>query len=174
VRLKTASAKDVVLDTNERGEILFAQLAPGRCQLHVEATGFDSRDVDEVILKAGSNHIEVKLDVAGVKEEVAVGRDKREQATHPRGDSFANILTEEQLAALPDDPDQFEQAVRSMAPPGAPLRVNGFRGGKLPPKSQIRQIRFRMNPYAAENHEADFMSIDVFTKPGLDHWHGSL
>jgi len=79
-----------------------------------------------------------------------------------------------QIAALPDDPEQFEQALRSMAPPGAPIRVNGFRGGKLPPKSQIRQIRFRMNPYAAENHEADFMSIDVFTKPGLDNWHGTL
>lgn len=174
VRLKTAAGKDVVLGTNERGETLFAQLTPGRYQLHVEAAGFDSRDVAEVILKAGSNRVEVKLDVAGIKEEVAVGRDKREQATDPRGDSFSNILTEEQLAALPDDPDQFEQAVRSLAPPGAPLRVNGFRGGKLPPKSQIRQIRFRMNPYAAENHEADFMSIDVTTKPGLDAWHAAM
>jgi hypothetical protein len=174
VQLKTADGKPVALDTNERGESLFAKLAVGRYQLHIEAAGFDSQDVAEVILKAGSNRLEVKLDVAAIKEEVAVGRDKRERATDPRGDSFTNIMTEDQLAALPDDPDQFEQAVRSMAPPGAPLRVNGFRGGKLPPKSQIRQIRFRMNPYAAENHEADFMSIDVTTKPGLNAWHGTL
>ena len=174
VQLKTADGKRVALDTNERGESLFAKLAAGRYQLHIEASGFDSQDVDEVILKAGSNRLEVKLDIAAIKEEVAVGRDKRERATDPRGDSFTNILTEDQLAALPDDPDQFEQALRSMAPPGAPLRVNGYRGGKLPPKSQIRQIRFRMNPYAAENHEADFMSIDVTTKPGLNAWHGAL
>jgi hypothetical protein len=173
-RLKTGKGGNIALATNERGESLFAQLAPGRYQLHVEAAGFDPQDVDELIVKAGNNRVEVRLAVAGVKEEVAVGRDKRERATDPRGDSFTNILTEDQLAALPDDPDQFEQAVRGMAPPGAPLRVNGFRGGKLPPKSQIRQIRFRMNPYAAENHEADFVSIDVTTKPGLNAWHGAM
>ena len=140
----------------------------------VEAAGFASQDVDEASLNVGSNRVTVTLEVAGVKEEVAVGRDKRERATDPRGDSFSTILTEDQLAALPDDPDEFEQALRSMAPPGAPLRVNGFRGGKLPPKSQIRQVRFRMNPYAAENHEADFASIDITTKPGLSAWHGGL
>jgi hypothetical protein len=52
------------------------------------------------------------------------------------------------------------------------LRVNGFRGGQLPPKSQIRQIRFRMNSYAAENHDAGGIGIDVLTKPGLDGWRG--
>ncbi|MEN3330911.1 MAG: hypothetical protein V7641_276 [Blastocatellia bacterium] len=174
VQLKTAAGKNVALSTNERGDSVFAKLATGRYQLHVEAAGFDAQDKDEVILNAGSNRLEVKLEVAAIKEEFAVGRDKRERATDPRGDSFTNILTEDQLSALPDDPDQFEQALRSMAPPGAPLRVNGFRGGKLPPKSQIRQIRFRMNPYAAEYHEADFMSIDVTTKPGLNAWHGAL
>src|SRR3954447_22926299 len=64
VQLKTAAGQHVALGTNERGESLFAPLAPGRCQLHVEAAGFDSQDVDEVILKAGSNRLEVKLDVA--------------------------------------------------------------------------------------------------------------
>ena len=174
VELKTTDGKSAALDTNERGEALFAQLGAGRYHLHVEAAGFVSQDVDEATLKAGGNRVEVRLEVAGVKEEVAVGRDKRERATDPRGDSFSTILTEDQLAALPDDPDEFEQALRSMAPPGAPLRVNGFRGGRLPPKSQIRQVRFRMNPYAAENHEADFASIDITTKPGLSAWHGAL
>jgi hypothetical protein len=172
-QLKIAGGKNTRLATNQRGESLFTGLAPGRYQLHVEAAGFDPHDM-EINLKAGSNRVEVKLEIAGVKEEVAVGQDKREKATDPRGNAFSNVLTEDQIAALPDDPDEFEQALRSMAPPGAPIRVNGFRGGKLPPKSQIRQIRFRMNPYAAENHEADFMSIDIFTKPGLDAWHGAF
>ena len=174
VELLSEQGARPVLDTNEHGESFFSELGTGTYRLHVEAAGFDSRDVEGVVVKAGSNHIEVKLEVAGIKEEVVVGQDKREKATDRRGDAFSSILTEDQLAALPDDPDEFEQALRSMAPPGAPLRVNGFRGGKLPPKSQIRQIRFKMNPYAAENHEAGFVSIDITTKPGLDLWHGSL
>jgi hypothetical protein len=50
------------------------------------------------------------------------------------------------------------------------MRVNGFSGGRLPPKSQIRQIRFVMNPYAAEFHESQPVFIDVQTKPGLGEW----
>ena len=43
--------------------------------------------------------------------------------------------------------------LEQMAGPGATFRVNGFTGGRLPPKSQIRQIRFRMNSFDAEYHE---------------------
>ncbi|HKP87672.1 MAG TPA: carboxypeptidase-like regulatory domain-containing protein, partial [Blastocatellia bacterium] len=174
VQLKKGGNKEMATETNERGESLFARLAPGEYVIRVEAAGFAPHESHKVTLKAGSNRLEVRLTVAGVKEEVIVKQDEREKATDPRGSAFTNVLTEDQIAALPDDPDEFEAAIRSMAGPGAPLRVNGFRGGKLPPKSQIRQIRFRMNPYAAENHEADFVSIDVYTKPGIDSWHSSL
>ena len=67
----------------------------------------------------------------------------------------------------------MEQALRDMAGPGAVLRVNGFRGGRLPPKSQIQQIRFRRNMFAADMHEPGFVSVDIITKPGLDSWRGS-
>ena len=59
-----------------------------------------------------------------------------------------------------------------MAGPGATMRVNGFTGGRLPPKSQIRQIRFRMNSFDAENHEGGGFGIDIITKPGMDGWKG--
>lgn len=164
----------VPLTTNARGEVSFIKLAPGRQQLQITAAGFAPRTVNNVNLRAGNNQITVTLDLAIVQDEVVVGQDKREANTDPRGDAFATVLTAEQLAQLPDDPEEFEQAIRNMAGPGATFRVNGFRGGKLPPKSQIREIRFRTNAYAAENHESSFISVDIFTKPGLDNWHGSF
>jgi hypothetical protein len=173
VKLKGQN-NNLSLDTNERGQSLFTRLEPGRYEIEVGAEGFEPLIINGVVVKAGANTVEARLSIAGVKEEVTVKQDERERATDRRGNSFTNVLTEDQIAALPDDPDEFEAAVRSMAGPGAPIRVNGFRGGKLPPKSQIRQIRFRMNPYAAENHESNFMSIDVMTKPGVNDWHGSL
>ena len=78
------------------------------------------------------------------------------------------------MPQLPDDPEEFENAINQLAGPGAQIRVNGFRGGKLPPKSQIREIRFRLNPYAAENHDAGFGLVDITTKPGVNSWHGSF
>ena len=129
-----------------------------------------SRDVR---LRAGDNRREVKLKIAKFAETVQVGRDPRERASDPRGDAFATVLDQAQIDELPDDPDEMEQVLRDMAGPGSVLRVNGFRGGRLPPKGQIQQIRFRRNMFAADAHEPGFVSIDITTKPGIDNWRGS-
>lgn len=170
----TISKQEQALTTSERGEVSFINLAQGKYQLQVSAEGFAPRSIKDVNVRAGANNIEIKLDVADVQEEITVGRDKREAGTDPRGNAFATVLTEEQIAQLPDDPEEFEQALRNLAGPGATFKVNGFRGGKLPPKSQIREIRFRANAYAAENHESSFISVDILTKPGIENWRGSF
>src|SRR6185436_17922481 len=78
-----------------------------------------------------------------------------------------------EIQELPDDPDEMERILKEMAGPGAVMRVNGFRGGRLPPKDQIAQIRFHRNMFAADTHEPGFISVDVVTKPGLEQWRGS-
>jgi hypothetical protein len=60
-----------------------------------------------------------------------------------------------------------------MAGPGASIRVNGFRRGGLPPKDQIREIRFRQNAYAADSHESSNFSVDITTQPGSRGWRSS-
>ena len=170
----TINKQPLTLTTNKLGEINFADLAPGKYQLQVRAEGFAPLTVKDVNVRAGANNIEIKLGVAGVQDEITIGRDKREAGTDPRGNAFSTVLTEEQIAQLPDDPEEFEQALRNLAGPGATFKVNGFRGGKLPPKNQIREIRFRTNAYAAENHDSSFMSVDIFTKPGIENWRGSF
>lgn len=169
-----AGSKDRVAETNQHGEASFSRLPAGQYQIHVEAPGFKPRDLVGVSVPLNGNQLEVRLEVAPVTEQIVVAQDKREAATDPRGNAFTNVLTAAQIALLPDDPDEFEQAIRMLAPPGAMMRVNGFMGGHLPPKSQIREIRFRMDPYAAEFHNAGFGSIDIFTKPGVNQWHGSF
>src|SRR5215813_5855224 len=169
----TINKQQQTLTTGKLGEVNFGGLAPGKYQLQVTADGFAPLTVKDVNARAGANNIEIKLDVAGVQDEITVGRDKREAGTDPRS-AFSTILTEEQIAQLPDDPEEFEQALRNLAGPGATFKVNGFRGGKLPPKNQIREIRFRTNAYAAENHESSFMSVDILTKPGIENWRGSF
>ena len=160
--------------TNQRGEVRFTKLAPGRYQVHIEAVGFKAQDLDEFDLSAGTNRREVSLEIDPIKVDVNVADEAQVRNTNPNGPSFSNVLTADQIAQLPDDPDEFENAINQLAGPGAQIRVNGFRGGKLPPKSQIREIRFRLNPYAAENHDAGFGLVDITTKPGVNDWHGSF
>ena len=165
---------DVVsIDTGARGEATFATLEPGRYVIHVESPGFEPGDVRDYRVRAGDNRREVKLAIGKFSATVDVGRDPRERSSDPRSDAFATVLSQAQIDELPDDPDEMEQALLNMGGPGAVLRVNGFRGGHLPPKGQIQQIRFRRNMFAADTHEPGFVSIDITTKPGIDNWRGS-
>src|SRR5581483_2936555 len=138
------------VDTGARGEAVFDGLEPGRYAIHVDSPGFDPRELRDERLRAGENRRLVKLAIARLAETVQVGRDAQTRASDPRSDAFATILGQAEINELPDDPDELEQALRDMAGPGAVLRVNGFRGGKLPPKDQIQQIRFRRNMFAAD------------------------
>ncbi len=174
VRLTAKNVVGKTLTTNANGEAVFSQLSPATYRLIIEAQGFVAKEVSAYQLKSASQRLEVRLEVAGANEVAVVTQDEREKATDPRGNAFTNVLTPEQIAQLPDDPEEMEAALKQMAGPGSTIRVNGFTGGKLPPKSQIREIRFRMNPYAAENHEATFIGIDITTKPGIDSWHSSV
>ncbi|HXE79209.1 MAG TPA: TonB-dependent receptor [Vicinamibacterales bacterium] len=151
---------------DNQGLAVFPGLPAGTVLLTVEADGFESYG-GELVLKPGVNAIAVELPIAGLSEEVVVTED-----TSDRGHGFTTTLGEAEIAELPDDPEELERALLEMAGPGAVLRVNGFRGGRLPPKSQIRQIRFRMNSYAADNHDAGGFGVDIITKPGLEGWRG--
>src|SRR5688572_27869474 len=160
------------VQTNQKGEARFNKLTSGPYQLHIEAAGFKAYDLEVDV--AGSSRKEVSLEIDVIKVDVDVSEEAQVRNTNPNSASFSNVLTADQIAQLPDDPEEFENAINQLAGPGSQIRVNGFRGGKLPPKSQIREIRFRLNPYAAENHDAGFGFVDVITKPGVNSWHGSF
>src|SRR5690349_9538975 len=174
VQLVKNGKRQSLVQTNQRGEARFNKVAPGRYQVHIEAAGFKAQELNDLDLAAGANRREVSLEIDPIKVDVDVSEEARVRNTNPNGPSFSNVMTADQIAQLPDDPDEFENAVNQLAGPGAQMRVNGFRGGKLPPKSQIREIRFRLNPYAAENHDAGFGLVDITTKPGVNDWHGSF
>jgi Carboxypeptidase regulatory-like domain len=174
VQLIRKGKRESAAPTNDRGEVRFSRVAVDRYQIHIEAAGFKPRDLDAVDLQPGTNRTEASLEIEPIQADVKVEDEPRVKNSDPNGPAFTNVLTPEQIAQLPDDPDEFENAINQLAGPGAQIRVNGFRGGKLPPKSQIREIRFRLNPYAPENHDAGFGLVDIITKPGVNSWHGSL
>ena len=87
------------------------------------------------------------------------------------------MITGKDLDALPDDPDELAAALQalagpSMGPNGGQIFVDGFSGGRLPPKESIREIRINQNPFAAENDQPSGR-IDILTRPGTDKLRGS-
>jgi len=126
------------LTSDGQGIATAVDVAIGRYTVSASFPGFESRTLSDVRVRPGENKRDVTLSIEKVAESVAVGRDPATAASDPKSDRFSNVLSKEQIEALPDDPDEMEQVLKDMAGPGATIRMDGFRGGKLPPKSQIR------------------------------------
>lgn len=165
VQGSTAGGELITAVTNSRGEAVLAGLSRGEQRVRVTLSGFETWE-RAVKVRDGASPVEARLALAKLAEDVSV----RPEEAASAGLGYKTVLTEADLANLPDDPDELEAALRAIAGPQAAMRVNGFSGGRLPPKSQIRQVRFVMNPYAAEFHESQPVFIDVQTKPGLGEW----
>ena len=163
---------DVLSDA--QGVAVLAELVPGRYTIEAVFPGFDTATVAEHRVRGAESRREVTLAIKKVDESVSVGRDPATSASDPRSDRFGTVLTKEQIDALPDDPDEMEKVLQEMAGPGGTIRVDGFRGGKLPPKSQIRSIRFASGMFAAENHGGGMTFVDILTQPGLGPLRGSV
>ena len=162
------------VQSDAQGVATAANLPTGRYAVSATFPGFEQRTLSDVRVRAGDNRRDIVLPIEKVSESVAVGRDPATSASDPKSDRFSNVLSRDQIEALPDDPDEMEKVLKEMAGPGATLRVDGFRGGKLPPKSQIRSIRFSQAMFAAENHSAGHSFVDISTQPGLGPLRGSM
>jgi Carboxypeptidase regulatory-like domain len=173
---ETATSAVVITDvpSDAQGVALARELPPGRYAVSASFPGFDTVVITGVRIRPGDNRREITLPIQRLDESVSVARDPATSASDPNSDRFGNVLSKDQINALPDDPDEMEQTLKNMAGPDAVIRVDGFRGGKLPPKSQIRSIRFASGMFAAENHSGGHTFVDIITQPGLGPLRGSM
>lgn len=157
-------------DVDQRGQITLTSLPVGPVRLHVESAGFSPYEAS-VTLRRGNNNQTVTLSIAGLQEEIVVNETVN---ADPRGNSLTTTLEEDEIAQLSDDPDELREQLEAMTGgAGAVFQVNGFRGGRLPNRDEIRQIRFRTNSFAADNHDAGRVMVEIITRPGLTEWSGN-
>ena len=152
--------------TNEKGVATIDGLTPGRFSIQGEFPGFEPRLLKDVQLRAGDNKHVLVLAIQGLQDSVTVSRDAREAASDRRS-TFGTAMTREQIEALSDDPDEMAQQLQDIAGGGATLRIDSFEGGRLPPKSMIKAIHITRDAFAAENHFAGGLFIDIITQPGV-------
>lgn len=171
VRLGALQGAPLSRPVDDRGVATFPDLQPGGVPIHVEAEGFTPFD-GTITLRRGANTQTITLKVAGVLEQVTVT--DTSATDDRRGNALSVTLDEEQIADLSDDPDELAAQLEAMTGgAGATFLVDGFRGGRLPPRDQIRQIRFRLNSFSADNHDAGRVMVEIITKPGLASWNGN-
>ena len=178
VRLISAGKPEKVTSTSETGEYEFDAVAAGNYSVQVFAQGFDSFAA-EVEVAAGRVAVaDARLTVVLEKQQEVTVAESGGMGTDPDRNGGALILRDGAVEALPDDPDEMLEVLRSMAGPsagpgGAQIYVDGFTAdGRLPPKTSIREVVINQNPFTAEFERLGFGRIQITTRPGGRQYHG--
>jgi hypothetical protein len=170
-------AAPVTATSDASGNFSVSGLAPGTWTVSAGAPGFRSVHLDRVVLQPGqTRRLTLTLVIQMQQQQVTVTADTPDSSPDKNGDAV--IFKGRDLEALSDDPDELTQQLEAIAgadpDAGTQFYIDGFSGGRLPPKSAIREIRMNQNPYSAQYDQIGFGRIEIFTKPGADTWHGDL
>ena len=179
VTVADAAGVEKTAETDEQGNYSFAGLPPGRYTVRISQSGFAAYENLGVEVQAGRMApLDIVLTVAIEQEEVTVTAEAP-VGTEAESQAGAVVLRGADLDALPDDPEDLSEALQALAGPGAgsaeegaQIYVDGFTGGRLPPKESIREIRVNRNPFSAEYDRLGYGRVEIFTKPGTDRYRG--
>jgi carboxypeptidase family protein len=166
--------------TQADGGYTFVGVAPGQYTLSVNFPGFTPVSKAVTVTAGGTVQVPLALSISTEKQEVEVKAEAGPSlSVEPDNNATSLTIKGDDLAALPDDPDDLSDALQALAGPGAgpnggAIYIDGFSGGQLPPKESIREIRINQNPFSAEYDRLGFGRIEILTKPGSDRFRGSV
>jgi len=162
------------------GAYTFSNVAPGSYTVSVNLAGFTPFSGPVTVTSGSAIQLPVQLSVRAEKQEVTVAdQSGASVSVEPADNKTSLVIQGTDLDALPDDPDDLQNALQALAGPGAgpnggQIYIDGFSGGQLPPKESIREIRVNQNPFSAEYDRLGFGRIEILTKPGTDKLRGAV
>jgi hypothetical protein len=168
------------VQTQADGSYTLAGLKPGPFTVKVTFTGFNPITTPVTVGAGQTATTPLQLSIATEKTTVEVkGESTVSVSVEADNNATALVIKGEDLASLPDDPDDLADALQALAGPGAgpnggQIYIDGFSGGQLPPKESIREIRINQNPFSAEYDRLGFGRIEILTKPGSDRIRGAF
>jgi Carboxypeptidase regulatory-like domain len=173
----SSDGKQKTAVSNAQGEFQFNGLAPGKYTVRVSFAKFSDYENNDVEITAGNKEELVVALTVQISEETVEVSNAGQVSTDADDNKSATVLKEKDLDALPDDPDELEAALLALAGPsagpnGGQFYIDGFAGGRLPPKESIREIRINSNPFSAEYDRPGSGRIEILTKPGADKFRG--
>ena len=167
--------------TTQQGAYEFRGLEAGSYTLSVTLPGFAPYTKTDIAIRGGQvQRLDISLAIQADKQEVQVSDDTAKVDVTPAGNASSVTITEKDLDAFSDDPDELESELTALAgpsagPSGGQFYVDGFTvEDQLPPKNSIREIRVNQNPFSPEYDRLGYGRIEIFTKPGTNQFHGKF
>ncbi|MBC7798934.1 MAG: carboxypeptidase regulatory-like domain-containing protein, partial [Pyrinomonadaceae bacterium] len=165
--------------SDNSGDFTVTGLPAGKYTVRAVAPDFGVYENTEVEITAGKREsLSITLTVVLAEEQVNVTNEGR-VTTDSDNNQSALVLKGADLASLPEDPDDLQAALQALAGPaagpnGGQFFIDGFTGGRVPPRESIREIRINQNPFSAEFDRVGFGRIEILTKPGFDRLRGQV
>ncbi len=178
VTLRKAPNTQLRTRTDAAGAYVFNAVPPGTYEITVARSGFAPFRAAGVNI-SGASTMDAQLEINVDAQQVTVNDSNNTVSTDPTQNVGAIVLKGEDLEALSDDPDQLASDLQALAGPaagpnGGQIFIDGFSGGQMPPKANIREIRVNSNPFSAEYDRLGFGRIEIFTRPGTDKYRGQF
>ncbi|HKX27334.1 MAG TPA: TonB-dependent receptor [Blastocatellia bacterium] len=183
VTLIAGDGKQRSTKSNANGEFSFPNVPAGTYTISSTFKGFQRHVETEVRIPLTTSSLKLIMTVAAVNEVIETTAEKSGVSVEPDQNMTATVLGEDFIKNLPDNEDDLRDFLQALAGPaaggatggqnGAQIMIDGFSGGRLPPRESIQQIRINQNPFSAEFQNPGFARIEIITKPGNDQWRGS-
>jgi hypothetical protein len=179
VSLKSSSGQEFTATSSRQGTYEIKGLAPGKYSLTTTSSGFTPYQLTDVEIPAEGQTLDIQLGILVQKQQITVEDQGTTVDVSSASNASATIIKGKDLEALSDDPDELQGELDALAGPsagpnGGQIYIDGFTNGQLPPKNSIREIRVNQNPFSAQFDSLGYGRVEVFTKPGMDKFHGQF
>ena len=152
---------------------------PGDYKLEVTAPDFNTYS-EMVKVTPDMGALAVTMQLATIAQNVEVTETRNEISIDSDSSLQTTVLKQDFIDTLPDDEDELTNYLtqiagsRGAAGGGASFVIDGFTGGRIPPKDQIQEIRISNNPYSSEFSGIGFGRTEIITKAGTGDYHGNF
>ncbi len=151
---------------------------PGEYRLEIKAPDFELY-TEVVRVSPDLGPLVITMQLAQVTQNVEVTTDRQELSVEADSNLNATVLGQDFIDQLPEDEDELLAALQQLAGPsagpgGADLIIDGFSNGRIPPRSQILEVRINNNPYSTEFSRSGFGRLEIITRAGTGNFRGSF
>jgi Carboxypeptidase regulatory-like domain len=166
--------------TADDGTYIVSGLLPGIYTVQATSQGMTQGQPVTVEISDAIVTLNLTLRLVLERQEITVQENAGPQlSVDPTQSAAAVVMTDSDLDALSDDPDDLQADLIALAGPsagpnGGQIYIDGFTLGDsaLPNKDAIREIRVNQNPFSPEFDAIGLGRTEIITKPGRDRFRG--
>src|SRR5438128_2173798 len=180
VQIKLYQNDKVVKEGTSSGTGEFEIAAePGDYKLELASPDFDTY-TEMVKVTPDMGPLSITMSLAQIVQDVEVTETRNEISIDPDSSLQATVLGKEFIDTLPDNEDELTQYLQEIAGSrggagnNATFVIDGFTGGRIPPKDQIQEIRISNNPFSTEFSGVGYGRTEIITKAGTGDIHGNM